>query len=45
MVGVTGIEPVTPTMSTLFPCPQVLELWERGTSQWVVSGMMLGLCS
>jgi len=33
MVGVTGIEPVTPTMSTLLPCPNTVEFRELGTTQ------------
>jgi hypothetical protein len=39
MVGVTGIEPVTPTMSTLFPCMKPRHLWERSAKYLVVFGM------
>lgn len=38
MVGVTGIEPVTPSMSTLFPWLNIPELREKGTSDRVFLG-------
>lgn len=38
MVGVTGIEPVTPTMSTSFPHLQPLQLRQLSTTYHAVSG-------
>lgn len=42
MVGVTGIEPVTPTMSTKLPYLNTAEKREQSTSRMDVSGMKSG---
>jgi hypothetical protein len=45
MVGMAGFEPATPTMSTLFPCRNVLLFWEKSSMLLVVSGIKFILCS